>query len=143
MTAVRVVLDTDVMVAAFRSAHGASRRCLVLGLERRFGLLVSAPLLFEYEAVLTRTDHLAASGASVGDVAVVLDDVAASAEWVRLDYLWRPQMRDADDEMVLETAVNGRADILATFNLGDLAGPSARFGVRALRPADLLKLLET
>ena len=75
-------------------------------------------------------------------MAVVLDDLAASADWVRLDYLWRPQLRDADDEMVLETEVNGRADILATFNLGDLAAPAARFGVRALRPADLLKLVE-
>ena len=45
--------------------------------------------------------------------------------------------------MVLETAVNGRADILATFNLRDLAAAAARFGVRALRPADLLRPVET
>jgi putative PIN family toxin of toxin-antitoxin system len=140
---VRVVLDTDVVVAAFRSAHGASRRCLLLGLERRIVLLVSAPLLFEYEAVLIRAEHLAASEASAEDVAGVLDDIAASADWVRFDYLWRPQLRDADDEMVLETAVNGRADVIATFNLGDLAAPSARFGIRALRPGDLLELVET
>ena len=138
-----MVLDSDVVVAAFRSAHGASRRCLLLGLERRIVLLVSAPLLFEYEAVLTRAEHLAASVASVEDVAVVLDDIAASADWVRFDYLWRPQLRDADDEMVLETAVNGRADVIATFNLSDLAAPSARFGIRALRPGDLLELVET
>jgi putative PIN family toxin of toxin-antitoxin system len=140
---VRVVLDTDVMVAAFRSARGASRRLLLHGLERRIGLLVSAPLLFEYEAVLTRAEHLVASGASIGDVGLVLDDVAASSEWVRLDFLWRPMLRDPDNEMVLETAVNGQADHLATFNLGDLAAAAARFGLRALRPADLLKLMET
>jgi predicted nucleic acid-binding protein len=46
---VRVVLDTDVMVAALRSAHGASRRCLLLGLERRITLVVSTPLLLGYE----------------------------------------------------------------------------------------------
>jgi putative PIN family toxin of toxin-antitoxin system len=140
---VRVVLDTDVVVAALRSAHGASRRCLVLGLERRITLVVSAPLLFEYEAVLTRPEHLAASAASAADVGVVLDDLAACAEPVRLDFLWRPLLRDADDEMVLETAVNGRADVLATFNLADLAAVAARFGVRALRPADLLRALES
>ena len=139
----RVVLDTDVVVAAFRSAHGASRRCLLFGLEGRITLLVSAPLLFEYEAVLTRPQHLAASGASVDDVALVLDDVAVSADWVRFDFLWRPLLRDADDEMVLETAVNGGADILATFNLADLAATAARFGVRALRPAALVQLVET
>jgi putative PIN family toxin of toxin-antitoxin system len=140
---VRVVLDTDVMVAAFRSAHGASRRCLVLGLERRIVAVVSAPLLFEYEAVLTRPEHLAASGATVEDMAVVLDDLAASAEPVRFDFLWRPTPRDADDGMVLETAVNGRADFLAMFNLADLSVAAARFGIRAVRPGELLKLVET
>ena len=137
-----MVLDTDVVVAASRSAHGASRRCLLLGFERRIELLVSAPLLLEYEAVLTRAEHLAASAATVADVATVLDDVAASADWVRLDYLWRPQLRDPNDEMVLETAVNGRADILATFNLGVLAAAAAHFGVRGLRPGDLLEFVE-
>jgi predicted nucleic acid-binding protein len=72
-----------------------------------------------------------------------LDDVAASADWVRFDFLWRPLLRDADDEMVLETAVKGGADILATFNLADLAATAARFGVRALRPAALVQLVET
>jgi putative PIN family toxin of toxin-antitoxin system len=138
----RVVLDTDVVVAAFRSAHGASRRCLLLGLERRIVVVVSAPLLFEYEAVLTRPEHLAASGSTVEDVALILDDLAASAEPARFDFLWRPTLRDADDEMVLETAVNGRADFLATFNLVDLSTAAARFGIRALRPGDLLRLVE-
>lgn len=139
---VRVVLDTDVMVAALRSAHGAARQCLMLGFEGRITLVVSAPLMFEYEAVLTRPEHLAASGASAMDVGVILDDLAACAEPVRLDFLWRPLLRDADDEMVLETAVNGRADALATFNLADFAATAARFGIRALRPADLLRALE-
>ena len=111
---VRVVLDTDVMVAAFRSAHGASRRCLRLGLDRRMTLLLSTPLLFEYEAVLTRPQHLAASGASAEEVAVVLDDLAASSDWVRLDFLWRPLLRDADDLLSLhalreDAAVRERA----------------------------------
>ena len=130
------------MVAAFRSAHGASRRCLLLGLDRRLTLLVSTPLLLEYETVLTRPEHLTACGASANDTAMVLDDVVASSHWVRLDYLWRPQLRDADDEMVLETAVNGGADALVTFNLADLASAAARFGIRALRPAAVIRIVE-
>ena len=130
------------MVAAFRSAHGASRRCLLLGLDRRLTLLVSTPLLLEYETVLTRPEHLTACCASADDTAMVLDDVVASSHWVRLDYLWRPQLRDADDEMVLETAVNGGADALVTFNLADLASAAARFGIRALRPAAVIRIVE-
>jgi len=105
------------------------------GSTERMTLLLSTPLLFEYGAVLTRPQHLTASGATV-------EDVAASSDWVRLDYLWRPLLRDADDEMVLETAVNRGAEILATFNLADLAPAAARFGIRVLRPAALVDLVE-
>ena len=73
------------MVAAFRSAHGASRRCLLLGLDRRLTLLVSTPLLLEYETVLTRPEHLTACCASADDTAMVLDDVVASSHWGRID----------------------------------------------------------
>jgi predicted nucleic acid-binding protein len=55
---VRLVIDTVVMVAAIRSDAGASRRVLVAGLERRFTMLASVPLLIEYEAVMKRHEHL-------------------------------------------------------------------------------------
>jgi hypothetical protein len=35
---------------------------------------------------------------------MLLDAVAAIAEPVRLDFLWRPFLSDASDDMVLETA---------------------------------------
>ena len=46
----------------------------------------------------------------------MLDAVAFVAEPVRLTFLWRPGLRDADDDMVLEAAVNGQADAIVTFN---------------------------
>ena len=138
------MLDTAAMVAAIRSDAGASRWLLRSALERRRGLtlLVSVPLLIEYEAVMTRAEHLKAAGLSVADVAVLLDAVAAVAEPVRLAYLWRPTLPDADDDMVLEAAVNGRADVIVTFNLRDF-GPSAeQFGIAILPPGEAVKRLE-
>lgn len=140
----KLVLDTAAMVAAIRSDAGASRWLLRSALERRRGLtlLVSVPLLIEYEAVMTRAEHLKAAGLSVADVAVLLDAIAAVAEPVRLAYLWRPTLPDADDDMVLEAAVNGRADIIVTFNLRDF-GPSAeQFGIAILPPGEAVKRLE-
>ena len=105
-----MVIDTAAMVAAIRSDQGASRRLLVAALERRLTLLVSTPLLIEYEAVMTRVEHLKASGLSEAEVGQLLDAVAAVATPVRLAFLWRPALRDSDDDMVLETAVNGNAE---------------------------------
>jgi putative PIN family toxin of toxin-antitoxin system len=138
----RLVLDTDVMIAAIRSDAGASRRLLSAGLRRRILLLISVPLVLEYEAVMTRPEHLEAAGLTNGEVNVLLDTVIATAEPVRLAFLWRPSLKDPDDDMVLETAVNGRADRLVTFNRRDFGTVGLQFGIVACSPGDAVKLLE-
>ena len=139
-----MVLDTAAMVAAIRSDSGASRWLLRMALERRHGLtlLISVPLLIEYEAVMTRFEHLKASGLSATDVGVLLDAVAAIAEPVRLAYLWRPALSDADDDMVLEAAVNGRAEAIVTFNVSDFGPAAEKFGIVVLPPGEVVRRLE-
>lgn len=129
-------MDTDVVVAAFRSDRGASRQLLLAGLNRRITLLLSVPLMLEYEAVLTRPEQIAGIGLSRSEIGAVLDAISAVAHPVPLWFLWRPALRDVKDEMVLETAVNGAADLLVTFNLRHLAPAAAQFGIKALRPGD-------
>jgi putative PIN family toxin of toxin-antitoxin system len=135
------VLDTNVLVASLRSDLGASRRILERALAQEFELLLSVPLMFEYEAVLTRREHLLASGASVEDVTELLDGLAAVAKRVRLAFRWRPALPDPNDDMVLETAVNGRADAIVTFNDRDFNPVASEFGCRVVRPAELLRRL--
>jgi putative PIN family toxin of toxin-antitoxin system len=134
------VLDTDVLVAAFRSDSGASRRLLEMALAREFEVLLSVPLMFEYEAVLTRPEHLLASRASVEDVGDVLNGLAAVGKRVRLAFRWRPALPDPNDDMVLETAVNGQAHAIVTFNERDFNPASGRFGCLVMRPGDFLRL---
>jgi len=131
------VLDSDVVVAALRSDRGASRQLLLAGLDRRFVVLASVPLMLEYEAVLTRPDQLSKTGLNIEETNAVLDALASVIEPVRLRFLWRPQLKDPSDEMVLETAVNGRADRLVTFNLRHLRDRAAEFGIRAAPPGDI------
>lgn len=138
----RLILDTATMVAAIRSDAGASRRLLLAGLERRITLLASVPLMIEYQAVMTRPEHLEASGLSVEDVNVLLDAVAAVVEPVRLAFLWRPAVRDQNDDMVLEAAVNGRADAIVTFNLRDFGQVAERFGIETLAPGAAWRKVE-
>src|SRR5690242_9107004 len=130
----RVVLDTAVLVAAFRSDRGASRQLLLAALDRRIVMLASVPLMLEYEAVLGRAEHLHESGLSEHDVKVLLDALAAVVEPVRLHFMWRPSLRDPGDEMVLETALNGGADCLVTFNIRDFATATGEFGLRVAPP---------
>lgn len=138
----RLVLDTSVLVAAIRSEAGASRQLLVGALERRSVMLASVPLMIEYQAVMTGPDHLAVAGIAGADVDVVLDALACLIEPVRLAFLWRPVSPDPADDMVIETAVNGGADAIVTFNLRDLAAPAARFGLEVTTPPDMYRKLK-
>jgi len=139
----RLVLDTATMVAAIRSDSGASRRLLERAL-RREGVtpLVSVPLMIEYEAVMTRPEHLRVARLTAAEVGALLDAVAAVAERVRLAFLWRPLLADADDDMVLETAANGRAEGIVTFNRRDFAPRVRQVGIAVLTPGEALKRLE-
>jgi putative PIN family toxin of toxin-antitoxin system len=139
----RIVLDTAVMVAAIRSDSGASRQLLEAALTEQGGVrvLVSVPLLIEYEAVMSRPEHLQAAGLTVAEIGALLDAVAVVAEPVALAFLWRPLLPDADDDMVLETAVNGGAEAIATFNRRDFTPAARRFGLPVLSPGELLSRL--
>ena len=136
------MLDTSVMVAALRSSAGASNRLLQSALKGKFTALLSVPLMLEYEAVLGREEHLAASGLTIDEMNAVLDALVARGEAVRLPFHWRPMLRDANDDMVLEAAVNGRADALVTFNSRDFAPAAVEFGIRVLSPQQALHRVE-
>jgi putative PIN family toxin of toxin-antitoxin system len=137
------VVDTDVMVAALRSDRGASRQLLLAALDRRFELLLSVPLMLEYEAVLSRLEHLAACGLSGDEVGRILDDLAAVARPVRLAFRWRPRLSDPDDDMVLETAINGSADAIVTFNQRDFVSGTIGFRCAVISPATALQQIRS
>jgi putative PIN family toxin of toxin-antitoxin system len=134
----RVVIDTDVLLSAFLSSDGASRQLVLDGLDKKFALLLSTPLLLEYEAVLRRPQHLKRA-ATDAEVTEILDALAGICVPVVFDYNWRPTGAHADDELVIETAINGHADALATFNLKDMRDTGARFGFQAQRPGPLVR----
>ena len=134
----RVVADTDVIVAAMRSPGGASAAILRAARRGRITLLVSVPLAMEYESTCSKAEHQLAAGLSEREVAIFLDAVIAMAEPVKIHFLWRPQLRDPCDEMVLETAVNGRAEGLVTFNVRDFGSVPERFGIEVMIPREAI-----
>ena len=133
------MLDTNVLVASLRSSRGASRQLLHGALNHRFELLLSVPLILEYEAVLTRPEHLAACGLRCEEIERVLDDLASVARPVRLAFRWRPRLSDPNDDMVLETAVNGSADAIVTFNQRDFEETSRSFQRAVILPGAALQ----
>ena len=131
-----VVLDTNVLIAGLRSRNGASFQLLALIGEGAFELNVSVPLVLEYEEVAKRNAR--ALGLTHADIDDVLDYLCAVAAHREIYFLWRPVLRDASDDMLLEVAVEAGCDFVVTHNVRDFAG-AERFGVQALTPGEFLK----
>ena len=137
------MLDTNVLVAGLRSPAGASAALIdrALSGSSRWRVGLSVPLALEYEAVCQDPAQRVVSGLSEAEVEAIVTALCAVAEPVATRFLWRPQLNDPADEMVLDTAINGAADALVTFNRKDFERAAARFGIALLSPQEALRRL--
>lgn len=124
------------LVAALRSPVGASNQLVEAVLTWQLKPLVSVTLALEYEAVLTRPEHLKVSGYTVGEAVKIVKAFCRMGEPVHIAHRLRPQLRDPDDEFVLETAYHGKADAIVTFNRKDFAAAAKRFRIDTISPAE-------
>ena len=129
----RVVLDTNVLVAALRSSTGASFRVLEQVGRGAFETVISPPLILEYEDVLSRLNQPIPPEM----VAPVLDYLCLVGQPQSIHYLWRPYLRDPKDDHVLEVAFNAGASIV-TFNARDFRN-ATELGVEIWTPRTLLE----
>lgn len=140
---VRCVLDTNVIVAAMRSPAGASAAMLRAVRQSAVTMLATVALALEYEAICSLPTHRLAAQLTPAEVELFIDAVIALAEPIETHFLWRPQLRDPADELVLEAAINGRAEALVTFNVRDFGAAPGRFGIEMLLPAQALQRIRT
>jgi putative PIN family toxin of toxin-antitoxin system len=138
----RCSLDTNVLVAGLASSSGASFALLQWVAAAKLEIAASTAVWLEYEAVLKREEIRALHGFSAAQIDAFLTALAVWVQPITLHYLWRPQLRDPGDEMVLEAAVNGRVDAIVTHNIRDFMSVAPRFGVQVLSPAQTLTILE-
>lgn len=143
MKPLRIVLDTSVIVAGLRSRLGASHRILQLVAEVHLVPLVTTALFLEYEEVLKRAEQRLATGMDEQDIAGFMAAFASAAEPVEVHFLWRPQLADPDDEIVLEAAVNGRSKAIVTHNVRDFQPAAGDFGIEVVTPGTFLRRIKT
>lgn len=131
----QVVLDTNVLVAALKSSKGSSFRLLTMIDSGKFTINLSTPLVAEYEEVLQRQNtHL-----SRAEITDILDYLCSVGKRHKIFYLWRPVLKDADDDFILELAVKSGADII-TWNVKDFKRAD-KFGITIWTPAEFLRAI--
>lgn len=137
----RVVIDSNVIVAALRSKLGWSHKLVFSwGLDARWQAQLSSPLLQEYtEQVFAHAHH---AGWSKLDCNDFLDYICSTAHWREIHFLWRPLLSDEDDHMVLEAAMASSAKFIITFNKADLR-TAQDFGIDLVTPREFLLGLDS
>jgi predicted nucleic acid-binding protein len=136
-TVLDVVIDTNILVAAFRSSLGASYKLLQTLEQRRWRPVISPALALEYESVLKR--GVGESGLSAPDIDDFIGYLCSRARLVQVYFRWRPMLPDPDDDRILEVAVRTGSPIV-TFNVRDFRG-AERFGIRTMSPGELLGVI--
>ena len=131
------------MVAGLRSPRSASAGLLRAALRRELTPVLSVAMVLEYESVCHDPRHRMESGLRERHVHDVIDALCAVCVHVESRYQWRPQLRDPNDEIVLEAAINGKADALVTFNAKDFGGAQSRIGISIRSPGDALRRIRT
>lgn len=134
----RIVIDTNVIIAALRSRRGASFKLLSLIDAGLFRVNLSVPLFLEYEAVAKREQHRFTLDDQ--DIEDILNYIAAVSDKRDIFFLWRPFLKDPKDDLVLEIAVESASQFIITHNLRDFAGIE-KFNLQAITPQQLLKQL--
>jgi predicted nucleic acid-binding protein len=135
-------LNTNVIVAALRSPGGASAALLKAARGKRITLLGNVALALEYAATCGLAEHVLAVGLPLAQVEIVVDAVIAMLEPVETHFIWRPQLRDPADELVLAATVNGHAEAIVTFNRRDFRKVPEQFGVGILTPGEAIRRIE-
>ena len=134
------VLDTNVLVAALRSRHGASNAVLQRMALRHFRPAVSTALCLEYDDVLHRPGKI--PGYTSQQINDFIDSVLSVAREAYIYFRWRPFLRDPNDDLVFECALAAGATHIVTFNRDDFEGVSA-FGITVVTPSDFLHILSS
>jgi putative PIN family toxin of toxin-antitoxin system len=136
------VIDTNVLVGALLRAGGHNRQVIRSCLQGRLEPLIGQALFLEYEDVFHRERVFRESPLSPRERRQLLEAYLSTCAWVDVYYLWRPNLRDEDDNHILELAVAGGASMIVTNNVRDFQEADLRFPeIRIATPRDLVKEL--
>ena len=136
----RIVIDTNIFVSALRSDLGASYALISQIPSDKFQIVLTIPLYLEYQDVLTRPEHMSGKS-SKDDIINFLRYICSIAYKQQIYYLWRPWVKDPNDDMVLEAAVASQSKYIITHNLHDFKGINAYFGIKAITQGKFLSIL--
>jgi uncharacterized protein len=136
----RIVIDTSVLISALIGSTGASRELIRLCLQGEYQPLMGNNLFLEYESVVLREEIITQCTLTKQEIFALLDAFMSVCQWIDIYYLWRPNLRDEADNHLIELAIAGNAQIIATKNIKDFLNSDLIFpNLSILKPEQIVR----
>ncbi|NMF62787.1 putative toxin-antitoxin system toxin component, PIN family [Brasilonema octagenarum] len=138
--AIKIVVDTSVFISALISSKGSSRELIRRCLKGEYQPLMGNALFSEYESVIQRTEIAAKCPLTSEEISTLLASFMSVSKWISIYYLWRPNLKDEADNHLIELAVAGNAQIIATHNVKDFQNAELLFpSLSILKPEEIIR----
>jgi putative PIN family toxin of toxin-antitoxin system len=138
--AIKIVVDTSVLMSALISSKGSSRELIRRCLKGEYQPLMGNALFSEYESVIQRSEIVAKCPLTSAEISALLASFMSVSQWIYIYYLWRPNLKDEADNHLIELAVAGNAQIIATHNIKDFQNVELLFpNLSILKPEEIIR----
>ena len=136
----RIVVDTSILISALIGSRGPSRELIRCCLKGEYQPLMGNSLFAEYESVVWREQIIGLCPLTKDEILVLLNAFMASCEWVSVYYLWRPNLKDEADNHIIDLAIAGNAQVIATNNIKDFRNTELIFpNLSIVKPEQLIR----
>ena len=143
----KIVLDTSILVRANEHSFGVARDLLINIVESEHTLLLSNEMLHELARVLRYPRLQVFLDLSETQVFNYVRFLRQSSEIIALDPLVFAPIRDANDVIVMQTAIIGQAEVLCTNDDDFFAEPAndylRKMGIAVLTDISLMHRLRS
>ena len=129
-----IVIDTNVLLSAIYSNKGASHKLISMIDSDKFTVNISTTLIYEYEEILKQKSKL-----EMRYIDSILNYICKIGKKNKIFYLWRPKLKDIDDDFLLELAVKSNS-IIVTLNGKDFK-PASEFNLKVMTPKEFLQYI--
>jgi uncharacterized protein len=138
----KIVIDTSVWISALISKESQARELLRLVFQEKCSPQISESLFREYEMVMKRKKIQTLTPLSKEEQVELFNAYLSCCKWNNIYYAWRPNLKDEDDNFLIELAVASGAEVILTYNTKDFEETQLLFRHRVLTPENFLKEIE-
>jgi putative PIN family toxin of toxin-antitoxin system len=135
----KVVIDTSVWISALIKKESGARELLKLVFQDKISPQISEPLFREYESVMKRKKVQTLTVLTNDEQYELLSAFLSKCHWNEIYYTWRPNLKDEDDNFLVELAVASNSKAIITYNLKDFKNAELVFNHTITIPENFIR----